>query len=55
MKTYLLIMTLFNPASDQWDDYLLDYNLSAQDCIEALNDFAAHYNPTTRFTCKAEK
>lgn len=55
MKTYLLIMTMFNPASDQWDSYLLDYNLSAQDCIEALNDFATHHNPNTRFTCKAEK
>lgn len=54
MKVYLFIMSLWNPSTDMYEDYLLDYNLSAQDCIEMLNDFAVSHNPNVSFTCVAQ-
>lgn len=54
MKVYLFIMSLWNPSTDMYDGYLLDYNLSAQDCIEMLNDFAVPHNPNVSFTCVAQ-
>ena len=54
MKVYLFIMSLWNPESGLYDDYLLDYDLSAQDCIEMLNDFAVTRNPDVSFTCVAQ-
>lgn len=54
MKTFMLIMHLANPQTAQYDTYVMDLNLSAEDCIARMHDFTQVLNPNAHFLCEKE-
>lgn len=53
MKTFMLLMFIWNPAKGYEDTYVLDFNLSEADCEEALPNWEID-NPLVRLDCEEE-
>jgi hypothetical protein len=54
MAAYMLILTLMNPLGFN-DTYMVDYNMSREDCEEMVADYDIHQNPMISFECKEQE
>ena len=54
MTTFLMLLSIVN-ASGQWDTYVIDYNMTYEDCQDLLLDYDIHDNPLAQFTCEPSK